>query len=268
VAAAFVCAVAPPSVRGEAPAGPAINARRVTAEPSTRWAPPSLAVVATVALMVAVAVAGRFGPPRTMMVAGPLGAALLLLLARAAGLQADDVGLGRRFLRRGSAYATGCVAVVAFAYAVAARLPATRPAFLDERYRTGLGAAVLTAFVVVPLGTILFEEVAFRGVLWGLLRRDWGPATATLVSSALFGLWHVMPSLRLNRVNPAVAAVVGSGRAGQALGVAGAVVFTAAAGLLFCELRRRSGSLLAPFGLHWAVNGLGVLVTAATAART
>jgi membrane protease YdiL (CAAX protease family) len=44
-------------------------------------------------------------------------------------------------------------------------------------------------------------------------------------------------------------------------------LFTAAAGVLFCELRRRSGSLLAPIGLHWAVNGLGVLVTAGTATR-
>ena len=29
------------------------------------------------------------------------------------------------------------------------------------------------------------------------------------------------------------------------------------------KLRRRSGSLLAPAGLHWATNGLGVLVAAA-----
>jgi membrane protease YdiL (CAAX protease family) len=28
---------------------------------------------------------------------------------------------------------------------------------------------------------------------------------------------------------------------------------------VFGELRRRSGSVLAPVGAHWAVNGLGVL---------
>jgi membrane protease YdiL (CAAX protease family) len=32
---------------------------------------------------------------------------------------------------------------------------------------------------------------------------------------------------------------------------------------VFCELRRRSGSLLAPAGLHWATNGLSVLASAA-----
>jgi len=215
--------------------------------------------------MATVAIAGRYGPHGSMLVAGPLGALLLLLLARSAGLDADDVGLARRSWRRGAAYALACIAAVAVVYVVAAALPATRSAFLDERYRSGMGEAVLTAFVVIPLGTILFEEVAFRGVLWGLVRREWGGIPATLVSSALFGIWHVLPSLRLNRVNPAVTDLVGPGPTGQALAVAGAVVFTAAAGVLFCELRRRSGSLLAPIGLHWAVNGLGVLVTAGTA---
>jgi uncharacterized membrane protein len=31
-----------------------------------------------------------------------------------------------------------------------------------------------------------------------------GGILATLVSSALFGIWHVLPSLRLNRVSPIV----------------------------------------------------------------
>jgi uncharacterized protein len=44
--------------------------------------------------------------------------------------------------------------------------------------------------------------------------------------------------------------------------VLGTVLFTALAGVLFCELRRRSGSLLASIGLHWATNGLGVLAAA------
>jgi membrane protease YdiL (CAAX protease family) len=60
-----------------------------------------------------------------------------------------------------------------------------------------------------------------------------------------------------------VAAVFGHGRGAQLLVVVAVVAFTAVAGLVFCELRRRSGSLLAPAGLHWAVNGLGVVVAAA-----
>jgi CAAX amino terminal protease family. len=37
------------------------------------------------------------------------------------------------------------------------------------------------------------------------------------------------------------------------------IAFTTIAGIVFAELRRRSGSLVAPIGLHWATNGLGVL---------
>ncbi|WP_244945501.1 CPBP family intramembrane glutamic endopeptidase [Couchioplanes caeruleus] len=234
----------------------------MTTGPSIHGTATRRTLSATVAVLVAVAAAGRFGPPGTMLLAGPLGAAVLLALARAAGLDAGDVGIGRRSWRRGAAYALVCVSAVAAVYAVAALLPATRPAFLDTRYRNGLGPAVTGALVVVPLGTVLFEEIAFRGVLWALLCRRTGAARATLVSSGLFGLWHVLPSLRLNRVNPAVAQIAGSGRIGQLLAVAGAVVFTTAAGAVLCELRRRSGSLLAPAGLHWAVNGLAILTAA------
>ena len=41
------------------------------------------------------------------------------------------------------------------------------------------------------------------------------------------------------------------------------VAFTALSGVVFCELRRRSGSLLAPASLHWAANGLSLLASAA-----
>jgi membrane protease YdiL (CAAX protease family) len=125
------------------------------------------------------------------------------------------------------------------------------------------GDALLTAFVLIPVGTILLEEVAFRGVLWGLLRRGRGALTATAVSSALFGLWHVLPSLGLATSNQAVGSTVGRNTSGQALSVLGTVLFTALSEVVFCELRRRSGSLLASAGLHWATNGLGVLASAA-----
>jgi membrane protease YdiL (CAAX protease family) len=39
--------------------------------------------------------------------------------------------------------------------------------------------------------------------------------------------------------------------------VAVAIAATAVAGVVLCELRRRSGSLAAPMALHWAVNSLG-----------
>lgn len=153
------------------------------------------------------------------------------------------------------------IGLVGVVYAVAALVPATRDLFADERYDglTG-GQVALRVLVTVPLGTVLLEEIAFRGVLYGLVRRVRGAAWATAVSSVLFGLWHVLPSLHLATVKPVLAPVFGRSALGAALAVVAAVLFTGAAGALFCELRRRSGSLLAPMGLHWAVNAFGYLL--------
>ena len=197
------------------------------------------------------------------LVLGPAGAAGLLALARWAGLSWADLGLGRGTWWRGLRWALAAIGAVAVLFAVAAVVPLTRNAFHDSRYHFGWGQAALTAFVLIPLGTVLFEEVAFRGVLWGLLWRRHGPWVATGVSSALFGLWHVLPSLGLAADDQAIGSTVGSGSSGQAVSVLGTVLFTSLAGVVFCELRRRSGNLLAPAGLHWATNGLGVLAATA-----
>ncbi len=196
------------------------------------------------------------------LILGPAAAAALLALARWAGLSWAELGLGPGTWRRGLIWAAGAIGAVAVVFTVGAALPLTRAAFRDSRYHLGWGSALLTAFVLIPLGTVLFEEVAFRGVLWGLLRREHGTWTATLVSSALFGVWHVLPSLGLAANDQAIGSAVGPGTLGQTVSVLGTVLFTALAGVVFCELRRRSGSLLASVGLHWATNGLGVLAAA------
>ena len=225
-----------------------------------------LVLGAILAVLAAVNIADRYGPAHTGLVAGPLVAFGLVLLGRRAGLTWYDLGLSRRTLAPGLRYAVGAVLAVAVLYGLGAALPLTRPAFLDVRYHLHLGAALLVAFVVIPLGTVLLEEVAFRGVLLGLVHRHRGAAWASVTSSVLFGLWHILPSLHLARANRAVGTVLGVTSAGQVLTVLAAVGFTALAGLLLCELRRRSGSLLAAAALHWATNGLGVLLAAGLAA--
>jgi membrane protease YdiL (CAAX protease family) len=125
------------------------------------------------------------------------------------------------------------------------------------------GRGLLTAvLVVIPLGTVLPEELAFRGVLLALLGRRHGMPAATLLSSALFGLWHVLASLGGGTANAAIAGVVGEDAAGTVLRVVVTVLFTSLAGVMLCALRARSGSLVAPVLAHWTVNGLGVIVAA------
>lgn len=188
----------------------------------------------------------------------PAEALLLLGFARWSGLSWAELGLARRTWGRGLRWAGVLFGLVAAAYTAGLLIPAIRPAFLDRRADLTVGEAVWEGTIPVLAGTVFLEEFAFRGVLWALLCRLRGVTFGTVVSSVLFGLWHVLPALRLTADNQAARDVL----ADNAVAVVFGVVFTALAGVLFCELRRRSGSLLAPIGLHWATNGLGYVSSA------
>lgn len=190
----------------------------------------------------------------------PIAALVLLGFARWSGLSWRQLGLGRDRLRAGAVWAAGAVAVIALVYLAGVLVPATRPAFLDARYHLSIAGALVTALVVIPVGTILVEEVAFRSVLWGMLSRHMPTWRVLVISSILFGLWHVLPALHLAVANRGIGeAVSGAGASAGVLVVAGTVAFTALGGAVAGELRRRSGSLLASAGMHWATNSLGVL---------
>ncbi|MFC9912688.1 CPBP family intramembrane glutamic endopeptidase [Streptomyces sp. NPDC059862] len=184
--------------------------------------------------------------------------AVLLLIARWDGLTRADLGIDAAGIRRGLRWAPVLIGAVLVVLLLLLAVPAGREAFRDARGADLSGGQLLSRVLVrVPIGTVLLEETAFRGVLWAMIRRRRGTAWATAVSSMLFGLWHVLPSRGLNRSNSAVGTAFGSGSAGVAPTVAAAVVAMVAAGAVLCELRRRSGSLLAPAALHWSINGFG-----------
>jgi uncharacterized protein len=183
----------------------------------------------------------------TPLNAGAAGAALAA--AAASGLTAADLGFGRgRWLpgRLGSALA----AATAGAWLAAAAMPAARP-FLDDKRVTGLdgrGVAYQT-LVRIPVGTVLWEEIAFRGVLQAALRRVMSEPAAIAVTSGVFGLWHVRPTAGALRANG-----LAEGRGRAVAGVAAGVAVTAAGGAAFSSLRARSGRLAAPVLLHAAIN--------------
>ena len=45
----------------------------------------------------------------------------------------------------------------------------------------------------IPIGTTVFEELLFRSVLFALLVRLRDVCVAVIMSSIVFGLWHVAP---------------------------------------------------------------------------
>lgn len=220
--------------------------------------PAGVATAVVVVLLVMVNVAEHVF--RVGLWLGPLVAVGLLGFARWTGLSWSQLGLGSDRFRSGSRWGLGAIAVVAGVYLIGVLLPLTRAAFLDARYDLAVPGALLSAFVVIPVGTVLVEEVAFRSVLWGMMARHATTSRVLVSSSALFGLWHILPSLHLASSNQGVGeAVRGAGGSATLLVIGATVGFTALGGVVAGELRRRSGSILASVGMHWATNGLGVL---------
>lgn len=189
-------------------------------------------------------------------------AAALLAVASAGGLTAADLGVGRgRWLpgRLGSLLAAGTAA----GWLAAALVPAARPVLNDRRI-TALGgrAAAYQAVVRIPAGTVLWEEIAFRGVLQAALRRVLPEPAAIAATSGVFGLWHIRPTAGALRING-----LARDRGREVAGVAAGVAVTTAGGVLLSWLRARSGRLAAPVLLHLTINCGGLAAAWATAAR-
>ncbi|MGO9156969.1 CPBP family intramembrane glutamic endopeptidase [Mycobacterium sp.] len=203
----------------------------------------------------------HFTTPWASVATVPAAAVGLVILVRCNGLDWAELGLGREHWKSGLGYALAAVTVVGSVIAVGVLLPMTRPMFLNHHYAT-ISGALIASMVIIPLQTVIPEELAFRGVLHGTLNRAWGFRGVALAGSLLFGLWHVATSLGLTSGNVGFTRLFGGGVVGMLAGVTMAVLATGAAGFVFSWLRRRSGSLIAPIALHWSLNGMGALAAA------
>lgn len=206
-------------------------------------------------------VIAHFTTPWASIATVPAAAVGLLLLVRSRGLGWAELGLGRAHWKTGLGYALGAVALVATVIGIGVLLPITRPMFLNNNYAT-ISGALIASMVIIPLQTVIPEELAFRGVLHGALNRAWGFRGVAAAGSLLFGLWHIATSMGLTASNVGFTRIFGGGFFGMLIGVVGAVLATAAAGFVFTWLRRRSGSIIAPIALHWSLNGMGALAAA------
>ncbi|MGV1006415.1 MAG: CPBP family intramembrane glutamic endopeptidase [Candidatus Nanopelagicales bacterium] len=174
-----------------------------------------------------------------------------------AGLTVNEMGLGARALIKGLIWGGAVFTLVGVAYGAGIAIPRLEPLFADKRMQEISARQIASkALVNVPLGTVILEEVAFRGVVFGLFQRQWDTRAAVLGTSLLFGLWHVLPSLSMHESHE-MGGRLGQGRRGQLVAVVGTVLATGLAGIGFAMLRMVSGSVVAPMMLHWALNSFG-----------
>lgn len=203
---------------------------------------------------------------RAAHVFGGLTDTVLVILALAAtalalrsGLSRAQLGLGRDAIGSGLRFGLGAFAIVLTVVVIGAFIPATSSFMDDDRVRVGVGGLFDELVLAIMIGTVLPEELLFRGVILGSAMELWGKLRGVLVSCALFSLWHIAPTLATAGGNAELAEASSSatGRLGL---VVVAMISTFIAGGVFAWLRIRSRSLVAPIIAHFATNGVAFTV--------
>lgn len=216
--------------------------------------------VAIAALLVAYSNTLNLWPPFNGVAYVPLNltAAAVLYVIATGPLELDGRELGLIGGTRGDLlWALGAGAMLTLPLFVAVVRGRGLSVLADERVRGLWGASLAyQALVRVPLGTAFLEELAFRGVLLGAWL-DLGHAQAVAGSSAVFGLWHVSPTINLVRANHPHAT-----RQRTIVTIMAAVVVTAGAGVALAVLRLETSSVYVPFALHATVNSLATVAGA------
>lgn len=187
---------------------------------------------------------------------GVLGVALLV--ARRAGTTWTTMGLRPDRKKQGISAGVVVIAIITVGVAIGIAIPATRELFRDERViESSILWVLFETFVRIPLATALYEEVLFRGIVFGMLVRRRSPLVAGLMTSALFGLWHILPTIETLDTNPG--GDLFTGAIGLLVAIIGAIAGTTIAGLGFLWIRLYANSTYAPVLAHIGTNSVAML---------
>jgi membrane protease YdiL (CAAX protease family) len=214
--------------------------------------------VALVLLVISNIVANRVIPQWAYVPWNLSMAALLLYVSTRGGAGPVAIGLGIRHWHRPVGVGLLLFGGTALLFALGMVLPATQAAFVDTRSGgASVGMMLWVVLVQIPLGTVVLEEIAFRGVLPALMgsspaiRWRWGPV---LGASICFGLWHILPSMGIGQANAAVGETLGTN---PWITTTAAVLSMTVAGVLMCLIARLGKGIKTTMLLHWATNSLG-----------
>jgi membrane protease YdiL (CAAX protease family) len=211
-----------------------------------------VAVIATILVVFGNAAGIAAGPNVVTVswaaIAQSAGTLLIVVVAsRWCGLTWAEAGIARTNLLRssliGAGLGLGLAAVVVLALEIGAQLGT--PITYQPLRGASISAVVTHALVGLPLQTAIPEELAFRGLLLGLLMRKLTPLRATVVTSAIFVAWHLAVQVQ----TLAVTNFTSPWQIVPAMGLAFAGLF--AGGVIFAGLRLRTGNLAAAVAAHW-----------------
>jgi uncharacterized protein len=211
-----------------------------------------VAVIATILILFAYAADLAAGPDVFTVswatIAKTAGTLLIVIAgSRWCGLTWAEADIGRVHLLRSTLIGAGVGLGLAVVALLALELGALigSPITYEPLRGVSMSAVLMHALVGLPLLTAIPEELAFRGLLLGLLMRKLSPLRATLVVSAMFVAWHVVvqaQTLALTNFTSPWQIVL-------ATSLAAAGLF--AGGLIFAFLRLRTHNLAGAVLAHW-----------------
>jgi uncharacterized protein len=175
----------------------------------------------------------------------------LFFVYRLSDLTIADIGLSKSRLGAGLKYSLAAIIVISIALLAAYLI--NKKLFMDKRYDQSLKTALTAGLLLLPLKVVLFEELAFRGIMPALMK-DLGskPWIILVISSVLFGLWHILTA-------PKSSSLTVAGHT-NLLVIFGIFLATFAGGVILYLLRQHSGSLVAPIVAHWFINCSAMLL--------
>jgi membrane protease YdiL (CAAX protease family) len=223
---------------------------------------PLLDLAAGAAVLGYGAVVNRLLPEVVHLPANGAAAAAFVAAARGDGATLEELGLAAEQVWPGVRTGLACAVPLVAGVACAAAIPQTRRFFSDRRVLDVSDRRALYEVAIrIPVGTVLAEELIFRGALLALLRRRGSTARAMALSSLAFGLWHMFSTRQAPPANRTDLTQPGSQPGKSVLAAVGVVLVTTVAGYGFGRLRLRSGSVIAPALVHAALNASAFAAT-------
>ena len=160
------------------------------------------------------------------------------------------IGLTRRRAVRSALQGSALAALVSVPVVLFFAFPLVveEPIQYEAAEEMSVGGFLLWALLKQPLGTALFEEVAFRGVLQARLTEVLSLRRGIAATAFAFALWHLVINYRtIQETN------VGDSAALAALAQAGSLAGLFVGGLFLSLLRHYTGNLAGPIAFHWLV---------------
>jgi membrane protease YdiL (CAAX protease family) len=175
-----------------------------------------------------------------------------LAAARFIGLNAAALGIRRAGALRGAvigALAAGAIAAVDVVVLRLAPSIIGHPVGYSPLARVSADELGRHIALFLPLGAVIPEEVAFRGVLLSGLLPRLGVRAAVTASAIAFAVWHgtVAVFTVMNTSLPVVLIVPA---------IAGALVIVFVGGVIIAGLRVATGTLTTSIAAHWVFNAV------------